>query len=95
MYLRYEKDGKFVGVTGFTNVRVSNGFVECLDDFGSVKVSFPQDCPYQLSDRPLTVSLDDVVKGMIGYASAFRNALARSDYLKLYAALDGLRQDKN
>lgn len=95
MYLRYEKDGKFADVAGITRVRLSRGFVECLSDSGSVKVSFPQDCPYQLSDRPFSVSLDDVVMGMIGYASAFREKLSRSDYLKLYAALNGLRQDQN
>ncbi len=95
MYLRYEKDGKFVDVAGITRVRLSRGFVECLSDSGSVKVSFPQDCPYQLSDRPFSVSLDDVVTGMIRYASVFRNTLSRSDYLKLYAALNGLRQDNN
>ena len=95
MYLRYEKDGKFYDVSGIACVRLSRGFVECLSGSGSVKVSFPQDCPYQLSEHPFSATLDDVVTLLIGNASAYRNLLPRSDYLKLYAALNGLRQDNN
>lgn len=95
MYLRYEKDGKFVDVYGITGVRLSRGFVECLNYFDSVQVSFPQDCPYQLSDTPFRMTLDQVLLGMIAYASTLRNRLSQSDYIKLYAALNDLRQDKN
>lgn len=95
MYLRYEKDGRFSTVSGIAYVRLSHGFVECLDERGGVSVSFPQDCPYLLSVVPFSVSLDDVVTLLIGTASAYRERLSRSDYLKLYAALNGLRYDKN
>ena len=95
MYLRYQKDGKFVDVYGITSVRLTRGFVECLNDFDSVQVSFPQDCPYQLSDTPFHMTLDQVLLGLIRYVSTFRNQLPRSDYIKLYAALNDLRQDKN
>ena len=95
MYLRYQKDGKFVDVYGITSVRLSGGFVECLNDFDSVQVSFPHDCPYQLSDTPFYMTLDQVLLTMIRYVSAFRNQLPRSDYIKLYAALNDLRYDKN
>lgn len=95
MYLRYEKDGKFFDVSGISSVRLSCGYVECLNEIGLVKVSFPEYFSYQLSDHPFSATLDDVVALLISNASAFRNLLPRSDYLALYAALNGLRQDKN
>lgn len=95
MYVRYQKDGKFVDASGITSVRLSRGFVECLNDCDSAQVSFPQDCPYQLSDTPFHMTLDQVLLITIRYVAAFRELLPRSDYIKLYAALNDLRQDKN
>lgn len=95
MYLRYEKDGKFTDVFDVSRVRWSHGFVECLSETGSVVAFFSQDCPYQVSSTPFFMTFDDVVSRVIRYSSTFREVLSRSDYLKLYAALNDLRQDKN
>ena len=97
MYLRYLKDGgKFIYHSGITGMSVSGSFVEAYCDFGPV-VSFPLDCSWQISQRPFpgTETLDRAVSTILAFARSYRGSLKRSDYQRLYAALDGLRQDKN
>ena len=97
MYLRYLKDGgKFVYHSGITGMSVSGSFVEAYSEFGLV-ASFPLDCSWQVSERPFPgrETLDRAVSTIIAFARSYRETLKRSDYQRLYAALDGLRQDKN
>ena len=98
MFVRYScKGGKFVYVSGVTNIRMSAGFVECVNDFGEMKASFSKDCPFEISNSPFpgALSLGEAAERLSLLAFYFRNSMKKTDYISLCSALDGLRQDKN